>query len=154
MQENCLIKDAKIGKNARIFNFVDLYKCENGDDCKIGSFVYIEEDVKVGNRCKIREFSFLPQGTRIEDDVFIGPHVVFLNDKHPRASVNGKLSKDGDWKPEPVLVKKGAVIGGSAVILPGITIGKNAFVGAGAVVTKNVPDNTVVVGNPAKELKK
>lgn len=141
------IKNCKIGKNTKIWHFVNLYDCEIGNDCVIGSFVEIGK-AKIGNNCKIEAHTFIPSGVTIENDVFIGPHVCFTNDKYPKI-------KEG-WKLKKTLVKKRASIGANATILCGITIGKNSLIGAGSVVTKNVPDNTVVFGNPAaiKEIKK
>ena len=137
-----IIKDVKIGTGAKIYDQVNLYKCEIGEGTKIDAFVYIEGGVKIGKNVKIRPFTFIPTGVIIEDDVFIGPGVMFTNDKYPRTR--------GEWKLLKTIVKKGASIGAGAVILPGITIGENALVGAGSVVTKNVPPNTIVAGNPAR----
>jgi len=137
-----IIDDAKIGKDTIIRNFTQLYGCEIGDNCRIAAFVEIQRGVKIGNNCKIEAFVYIPTGVTIEDDVFIGPHVCFTNDKYPRAV--------GEWEVVPTVVKKGASIGAGAVILCGVTIGENAIVGAGSVVTKDVPDGKVVVGNPAK----
>ena len=136
-----LVKDVEIGEGTVIHDQVNLYKCKIGRNCKIDAYVYIEEGVVIGDNCKIRPFVFIPTGVSIEDDVFIGPSVTFTNDKYPKAS--------GEWKLMPIKVKKGASIGAAAVILPGVTIGENAVVGAGAVVSKDVPDNAIVVGNPA-----
>lgn len=136
-----LIKDVEVGEGTVIHDQVNLYKCKIGRDCKIDAYVYIEEKVVIGDNCKIRPFVFIPTGVSIEDNVFIGPGVTFTNDKYPKAS--------GEWKLMPIKVKKGASIGAAAVILPGVTIGENAVVGAGAVVNKDVPDNAIVVGNPA-----
>jgi len=153
--ENQIIKDVKLGKNVQIYNFVNIYGCEIGDNTKVGSYVEIREKVKIGKNCKIQAFAFLPQGVILEDEVFIGPHACFVNDKIPRATVNGKLKEQGkDWEPLTTIIKKGASIGANATILGGITIGENSIVGAGSVVTKNVPDNVIVVGNPAKIIKK
>lgn len=140
-----IIKDALIGQNSRIYDHVNLYKCKIGKDSKVDAFVYIEEGVIIGNRVKIRAFTFIPTGVVIEDDVFIGPSVIFTNDKYPRVGA--------EWKLLRTIVKKGASIGAGSVILP-VTIGKNALVGAGSVVTKDVPDNVLVQGNPAKVIRK
>jgi len=142
-----IIEDADIGENTIIRDFVNIHGCKIGKDCKIAPFVDIQKGVVIGNRCKIEPFAFIPTGVIIEDDVFIGQHVCFMNDKTPKAY-------DPEWKPISTLVKKGASIGAGAVIICGNTVGKGALVGAGAVVTKDVPPNTVVVGNPAKLLKK
>ena len=142
MSEYALIKNVKIGKNVKIYDQVNLYGCEIGDNTKIDAFVYIEGRVKIGKNVKIRPFTFICEGVTIEDDVFIGPHVTFTNDKNPRVR--------GEWKLLETRVKKGASIGAGAVILPGVTIGEYAIVGAGAVVTKDVPSRAIVVGNPAR----
>lgn len=153
--KHCIIDKVKLGKNVKIYNFVNLYNCEINDNTKIGSYVEIRENVKIGKNCKIQAFAFLPQGVIIEDEVFIGPHACFINDKIPRATVNGRLKEQGeDWKPLTTIVKKGASIGANATILGGIIIGENSIVGAGAVVTKDVPANAVVAGNPARIIKK
>ena len=153
--ENRIIDKVKLGKNVNIYNFVNIYGCEIGDNTKVGSYVEIRENVVIGKNCKIQAFAFLPKGVILEDEVFIGPHACFVNDKIPRATVNGRLKEQGkDWKPMKTLVKKGASIGANATILGGITIGENSIVGAGAVVTKNVPANVIVAGNPAKVIKK
>jgi len=154
--ENRIIKDdVKLGKDVEIFNFVNIYGCEIGDNTKISSFVEIRETVKIGKNCKIQPFAFLPQGVILEDEVFIGPHACFVNDKMPRASIGGRLKEKGeDWKPLTTLVKKGASIGANATVLGGIVVGENSIVGAGAVVTKDVPANVIVVGNPARIIRK
>lgn len=153
--ENQLIKNVKLGKNVKIYNFVNIYGCEIGDNTKIGSYVEIREDVKIGKNCKIQAFAFIPQGVAIEDNVFIGPHVCFVNDKYPRATVNGRLKEKGkDWVAEKTIVKKGASIGANATILGGITIGENSIIGAGSVATKDIPSNVIAVGNPAKVIGK
>ncbi len=144
--------DVILGKNVQIFHpeQVNIYGCAIGDNTKIGSFVEIKQGVTIGKNCKIQAFSFIPEGITIEDGVFIGPHVTFTNDKYPKAlNTHGVLKGTDDWIIQKTVVKKGAAIGAGAVILPGITIGENATVGAGSVVTKNVPPNTTVTGNPA-----
>jgi len=141
------MRNCKIGKNTKIWHFVNLYECEIGDNCVIGSFVEIGK-AKIGNNCRIEARAFIPEGVTIEDDVFVGPHVCFTNDKYPKAK--------GDWKLKKTVVKEGASIGANATILCGITIGKNSLIGAGSVVTNDVPDNVIVAGNPAriKKIKK
>ena len=146
--------DVKLGKGVRIYGFTNLYGCEIGDDVKIGSFVEIQKGAKIGNRCKISSHSFICEGVTLEDEVFIGHYVTFINDLFPRATdADGRLQTEADWKCIPTLVKKGASIGSSATLLCGITVGEYAVVGAGSVVTKDVPPHSVVVGNPAKVLK-
>ena len=130
---------------------VNLYGCRIGADCRVGPFVEIQEGVVVGNRCKIESHTFVCSGVVIEDDVFVGHGVQFTNDRHPRASVNGRLLGAADWVLEPTRVRRGASIGSGAVILPGLVIGTKALVGAGAVVTRDVPEGAVVAGNPARE---
>lgn len=142
--KHSVIIGAKIGKGTVVHDHVNLYKCKIGKNCKIDSFVYIEEDVKIGDNCKIRPFVFIPTGVTVEDDTFIGPHVCFTNDKYPQAK--------GDWKLLKTILKKGCSIGASSTILPGVTIGANALIGAGSVVTRDVPDNAIVAGNPACSL--
>ena len=146
--------DVKLGRNVRIFGFTNLYGCEVGDDSKIGTFVEIQKGAKIGRRCKVSSHTFICEGVTIEDEVFIGHHVVFTNDLFPRATANGQLQTDADWKCVPTLVKRGASIGSGAVLLCGITIGENSVVGAGSVVTKDVPANAIVAGNPARLMKK
>ena len=141
-----IISGAEIGEGTRIFDQVNLFKCKIGKNSKIDSYVYLEEGVVIGDNCKVRPFVFIPTGVVIEDNVFIGPNVTFTNDKFPRAQ--------GQWKLLPTIVKKGASIGANSVIVPGVTIGENALVGAGSVVTKNVPPNSVVVGNPARLIRR
>jgi acetyltransferase-like isoleucine patch superfamily enzyme len=146
--------DVVLGKNVRIFGFTNLYGCEIGDDVKIGTFVEIQKGVKVGNRCKISSHTFICEGVTLEDEVFIGHNVVFTNDLYPRATNgNGMLQTEVDWRVVPTLVKHGASIGSGAVLLAGITVGENALIGAGSVVTKDVPANSIMAGNPARIFK-
>ncbi|MGQ9663780.1 MAG: acyltransferase [bacterium] len=150
-----IIKNVKLGKNVKIFGFVNLYGCEIGDNTKIGTFVEIQKNAKIGKNCKISTHTFICEGVTIEDNVFIGHNVTFINDKYPRATnPDGSMQTEIDWKVVPTLVKKGASIGSSATILCGVTIGENAIVGAGSVVTKDVPDNAIVAGVPARIIKK
>ena len=147
--------DVKLGENVKIYDFVNLYGCQIGDNSKIGTFVEIQKGASVGKNCKISSHTFICEGVTIEDNVFVGHNVTFINDPCPRATTDdGKLQTEDDWVCIPTQIKKGASIGSSATIMCGITIGKNAIVGAGCVVTKDVPDNTVVAGNPARILKK
>jgi len=146
--------DVKLGKNVRIFGFTNLYGCEIGDDVKIGTFVEIQKGARIGNRCKISSHTFICEGVEMEDEVFVGHNVTFTNDLFPRATNgNGALQTDADWKCVPTRVKRGASIGSGATLLCGITVGENALVGAGSVVTKDVPAYTVVAGNPARVIK-
>ena len=147
------IKDVTFGSNVRIGDFVNLYLCEIGDNTKIGAFVEIQKGAKIGNNVKVSTHTFICEGVTIEDDVFVGHNVSFINDKHPRATLDGKLKTDDDWQCIPTLVKHGASIGTGSTILCGVTIGENAVVGAGSVVTKDVPASSVVAGVPAKFLK-
>jgi UDP-2-acetamido-3-amino-2,3-dideoxy-glucuronate N-acetyltransferase len=146
--------DVKLGKNVRIFGFTNLYGCEIGNEVKIGTFVEIQKGSKIGNRCKISSHTFICEGVTLEDDVFVGHHVVFTNDRYPRATANGQLQTEADWECIPTLVKRGASIGSGAVLLCGITVGENAMIGAGSVVTRDVPAGATVAGNPARILKK
>ena len=152
----CIIsEDVKLGKDVRIFSFVNLYGCEIDDRTKIGAFVEIQKGVKIGKDCKISSHTFICEGITVEDQVFIGHNVTFINDKYPRAiNPDGSLQTDDDWVCVPTLVKKGVSIGSSATILCGVTIGQNVIVGAGSVVTKDVPDNVIIAGVPAKIIKK
>ena len=145
--------DVKLGRNVRLFGFVNLYGCEIGDDVKIGTFVEIQKGVKIGNRCKISSHTFICEGVTLEDDVFVGHNVTFTNDRYPRATASGKLQTEADWVCVPTLVKRGASIGSGAVLLCGITVGENALIGAGSVVTRDVPADFVVAGNPARVVK-
>jgi len=152
----CIIApDVKLGKNVKIYSFVNLYGCEIGNNTKIGTFVEIQKNAFVGRNCKISSHTFICEGVHIEDDVFIGHNVTFINDLYPRATTSdGKLQTDEDWQVVPTFVKKGASIGSSATILAGVTIGEKAIVGAGTVVTKDVPAGAIVAGNPATILRK
>ncbi len=146
--------DVKIGEGAKIFDFVNLYGCEIGENSKVGTFVEIQRGAKIGKNCKISSHSFICEGVTIEDNVFVGHNVTFTNDIFPRATnPDGSLQTADDWKCVSTLVKKGASIGSSVTILCGITIGENSIVGAGSMVTKDVPANCVVAGNPAKILR-
>jgi UDP-2-acetamido-3-amino-2,3-dideoxy-glucuronate N-acetyltransferase len=154
--EYCRISpDVKLGKDVKIFAFVNLYGCTIGDGSKVGTFVEIQKNAVIGRNVKISSHTFICEGVQIEDNVFVGHNVSFINDKYPRsANADGSLQTEADWQVVPTLVKKGASIGTSVTILCGVTIGENAIVGAGSVVTKNVPDNAVVAGNPARVLRK
>jgi len=146
--------DVKLGKNVRIYDFTNLYGCEIGDDVKIGTFVEIQKGSKIGNRCKVSSHTFICEGVTLEDDVFVGHNVTFINDRYPRATNgDGKLQTEADWSCVGTLVKRGASIGSGATLLCGVTVGENAMVGAGSVVTKNVPAGAVVAGNPARIVK-
>ena len=151
----CVIApDVQLGRDVRIHHFVNLYGCEIGDESRIGSFVEIQKRARIGRRCKISSHTFICEGVEIEDEVFVGHGVVFINDKLPRATTAaGRLQTDDDWQAIPTVVKRGASIGSGATILCGVTIGENAIVGAGAVVTRDVAAGTTVVGNPAKAIK-
>jgi len=150
-----IASDVKLGEGVNIYDFVNLYGCEIGDHSKIGTFVEIQKGARVGSNCKISSHTFICEGVTIEDNVFIGHNVTFTNDRYPRAvREDGRLQTEADWDCVPTLVKKGASIGSSATILCGLTIGENAMVGAGSVVTKDVPPNAVVAGNPARVLTK
>jgi acetyltransferase-like isoleucine patch superfamily enzyme len=143
--------NVKLGRNVRLHDFVNLYGCEIGDDVKIGTFVEIQKGVKVGNRCKISSHSFICEGVTLEEGVFIGHNVTFTNDRFPRATKSdGQLQTEADWECIGTLVKRGASIGSGATLLCGITIGENAMIGAGSVVTKDVPAGATVAGNPAR----
>jgi acetyltransferase-like isoleucine patch superfamily enzyme len=147
--------DVKLGKGVKIFRFVNLYGCTIGDNSKIGTFVEIQKNASVGKNCKISSHTFICEGVHIEDNVFIGHGVTFINDMFPRATnSDGSLQTESDWKVAETFVKKGASIGSGVTILANVTIGENAIVGAGSVVTKNVPSDSVVAGNPAKVIRK
>ena len=143
--------DVKLGSNVKLSRFINLYGCEIGDDTKIGAFVEIQKNASVGRRCKISSHTFICEGVRIEDCVFVGHGVTFINDSYPRATnSSGELQTEADWRVEETVVKRGASIGSGATVLSGVVVGENAIVGAGSVVTKDVPANAVVAGNPAK----
>lgn len=154
-----IASDVKLGKGVTIYAFVNLYGCEIGDGSKIGTFVEIQRGVKVGKRVKVSSHSFICEGVTIEDEVFIGHSVTFINDKYPRATSpaeaggDGRLQTEADWQCIPTLVKRGASIGSNATILAGVTIGEHALVGAGSVVTHDVPAGAIVAGNPARVLR-
>jgi len=150
----CIAPDVRLGQNVRLAKFINLYGCEIGDETKIGTFVEVQKNARIGKRCKISSHTFICEGVTIEDNVFIGHGVTFINDAYPRATnLDGALQTDEDWRVEPTLVKKGASIGSGSTILSRVTIGENAIVGAGSVVTKDVPPNTIVAGAPARTLR-
>jgi acetyltransferase-like isoleucine patch superfamily enzyme len=150
----CIAPDVKLGKNVKLSKFINLYGCEIGDETKIGAFVEIQKGAKVGKRCKISSHTFICEGVTIEDNVFIGHNVTFINDTYPRATkLDGALQTDEDWHVEPTLVKEGASIGSGSTVLSKVTIGENAIVGAGSVVTRDVPANTIAAGTPARVLR-
>lgn len=150
----CITPDVKVGRNVKFSQFVNLYGCEVGDDTKIGAFVEIQKNAKIGKRCKISSHTFICEGVTIEDEVFVGHNVTFVNDTFPRATTGtGTLQTDADWKVETTLVKRGVSIGSGATILANVVIGENALIGAGCVVTCDVPANAVVVGNPGRVLR-
>jgi acetyltransferase-like isoleucine patch superfamily enzyme len=150
----CIASDVKLGRDVKLSKFINLYGCEVGDESKIGAFVEIQKNATVGKRCKISSHTFICEGVTIEDNVFIGHSVTFINDSYPRATTaEGGLQTEADWKVERTVVKKGASIGSGSTILSNISIGENAIVGAGSVVTKDVPANCIVAGNPAKVLR-
>ena len=147
----CIAPDVKVGHNVKFSQFINLYGCEVGDETKIGAFVEIQKNAKVGRRCKISSHTFICEGVTIEDEVFVGHNVTFVNDSFPRATSRiGVLQTERDWKVEVTLVKKGASIGSGATILANVVIGENALIGAGCVVTRDVPANAIMVGNPGK----
>ena len=149
----CITPDVKLGRGVKFSKFINLYGCEIGDDTKIGAFVEIQKNATIGKCCKISSHTFICEGVTVEDDVFIGHGVTFINDCYPRATTGGKLQTEADWRVERTVVKRGASIGSGATILSNTCIGENAIVGAGSVVTRDVPANTIVAGNPARVLR-
>ena len=154
MEFVCVSADVKLGKDVKLSKFINLYGCDVGDETKIGAFVEIQKNASVGRRCKISSHTFICEGVTIEDQVFIGHGVMFINDSYPRATTaTGELQTAADWKVERTLVKKGASIGSGATILSNVTIGERAIIGAGSVVTRDVPADAIVAGNPARVLR-
>ena len=155
MTNKNIAPDVKLGKDVKIFDFVNLYGCTIGDNTKIGTFVEIQKNASIGKNCKISSHTFICEGVTVEDDVFIGHGVMFINDKYPRATAeNGGLQTEDDWDVVPTVVQKGASIGSNATLLCGVTVGAGAIIGAGSVVNKDVPPNTIVAGNPAQVIRK
>ena len=155
MEFQRIAPDVKLGRNTRVFAFVNLYGCEIGDDVKIGAFVEIQKGVKIGDRCKISSHTFICEGVTIEPAVFIGHGVTFINDRYPRATnAAGSLQTEDDWATQCTVIKRGASIGSGATVLGGVTVGEHAIVGAGSVVTRDVPPHAIVAGNPASILRK
>jgi len=155
MKFQCISHDVKLGENVKLAQFINLYGCEIGENTKIGTFVEVQKNAYIGRNCKIQSHTFICEGVTIEDDVFVGHGVTFINDSYPRATIEGGgLQTEADWKVEPTLVKRGASIGSGVTILSNVTIGEKAIVGAGSVVTKNVPAHAIVAGNPARVVRK
>jgi acetyltransferase-like isoleucine patch superfamily enzyme len=154
-QHLCIAPDVKLGPGVKLSKFINLYGCEIGDNTKIGAFVEIQKNSKVGKNCKISSHTFVCEGVTIEDDVFIGHGVTFINDRYPRATTaSGELQTEQDWEVERTLVKRGASVGSGTTILANVTIGENALVGAGSMVTHDVPPESIVAGNPARVLRR
>jgi acetyltransferase-like isoleucine patch superfamily enzyme len=149
----CIANDVKLGRDVKLSRFINLYGCEIGDETKVGAFVEVQKNASIGKCCKISSHTFICEGVTIEDNVFIGHNVAFINDSYPRATADGRLQTEADWRVEKTLVKQGASVGSGCTILANITIGENALVGAGSVVTKDVPANAIVAGNPARVLR-
>jgi UDP-2-acetamido-3-amino-2,3-dideoxy-glucuronate N-acetyltransferase len=150
----CIAPDVKLGEGVRLSKFINLYGCEVGDGSRIGAFVEIQKNAKIGKNCKISSHTFICEGVTIEDEVFVGHHVAFINDKYPRATTEtGAPQTEADWKVEPTLIRRGASIGSGATILANVEVGERAIVGAGSVVTRNVPAGAIVAGNPARVLR-
>lgn len=155
MKYHSIADDVKLGKDVKLAEFVNLYGCAVGDYTKIGTFVEVQKNARIGRNCKIQSHTFICEGVTIEDDAFVGHGVTFINDPYPRSTARGgTLQTEADWKVEPTIVKKGASIGSGATILCNVIIGEDAIVGAGSVVTKNVPPKTIVAGNPAKIIRR
>jgi acetyltransferase-like isoleucine patch superfamily enzyme len=153
-QHLCIAPDVKLGRDVKLSKFINLYGCEIGDNTKIGAFVEVQKNAKVGRNCKISSHTFICEGVTIEDDVFIGHGVTFINDIYPRATTSsGELQTEKDWKVEGTLVKRGASVGSGTTVLAKVTIGENALVGAGSMVTRDVPPDSIVAGNPARVLR-
>lgn len=154
MDLQCIAHDVKLGKNVKLSKFINLYGCSIGDNTKLGAFVEIQKNAAIGKNCKISSHTFICEGVTIEDNVFIGHNVTFINDKYPRSTNSkGELQSEEDWKVDPTLVKKSASIGSGTTVLSNVTIGENAIVGAGSVVTKDVSPNSIVAGNPARVIR-
>jgi len=149
----CIAPDVKLGSNVKLSKFINLYGCEVGDNTKIGAFVEIQKNARIGRNCKISSHTFICEGVTVEDEVFIGHGVTFINDTYPRATSEGRLQTDADWKVEPTRVCRGASIGSGATVLSNVIVGEKALVGAGSLITKDVPANTIVAGNPARPLR-
>jgi acetyltransferase-like isoleucine patch superfamily enzyme len=150
----CIAEDVKLGRDVKLSKFINLYGCEIGDETKIGAFVEVQKKAIIGRRCKISSHTFICEGVTVEDNVFIGHGVTFVNDSYPRATTqDGTLQTERDWRVEPTLVRKGSSIGSGSTILSNVVIGENAIVGAGSTVTKDVPANAIVAGNPARVLR-
>jgi acetyltransferase-like isoleucine patch superfamily enzyme len=149
----CIADDVRLGEDVRLSKFINLYGCSIGDNTRIGASVEVQKNAYIGKNCKVSSHTFICEGVTIEDDVFVGHGVMFINDTYPRATSNGQPQTETDWAVEPTLVKRGASIGSNSTILSNVTIGENAIVGAGSVVTKDVPPNTVVAGNPARVIR-
>ncbi len=154
MRYASIAEDVKLGKNVTLAEFINLYGCSVGDNTRIGTFVEIQKNAHIGKNCKIQSHTFICEGVTLEDNVFVGHSVTFINDTYPRATnADGVVQTEGDWQVAPTIVKKGASIGSGSTILGNVTIGENAIIGAGSVVTKDVPPDTIVAGNPAKILR-
>jgi acetyltransferase-like isoleucine patch superfamily enzyme len=150
----CISPDVRLGRDVKLSKFINLYGCEIGDETKIGAFVEIQKNAKIGKRCKVSSHSFICEGVTLEDNVFIGHGVVFINDTYPRSTNHsGALQTEKDWQVEHTLIKKGASIGSGATVLSNVVVGENAIVGAGSIVTRDVPANAIVAGNPVRLLR-